>query len=144
MWVSTSEVRRMRPLSLGSKANAITRWRIQPWELRCKKRADICHIPHQRTCVAEDCFLGGSGRGAEAQTRPAVPKMPRAPSVFPFSGRLRRQAINLWGGLELVGTAPWGQRYIQRWATTDRTARHDTASRNVTQTLEGVFANVSL
>ena len=27
-------------------------------------------------------------------TRQAVPKMPRTPSVFPFSGRLRRRAIN--------------------------------------------------
>ena len=32
---------------------------------------------------------------AEAHTRPAVPKMPQAPSTFPFSGCLRRQAINL-------------------------------------------------
>ena len=28
-------------------------------------------------------------------TRQAVPKMPRTPSAFPFSGRLRRRAINL-------------------------------------------------
>ena len=27
-------------------------------------------------------------------TRQAVPKMPRTPSAFPFSGRLRRRAIN--------------------------------------------------
>ena len=39
-------------------------------------------------------------------TRQAVPKMPRTPSAFPFSGRLRRRAINptplkrvkAWGG----------------------------------------------
>ena len=34
-------------------------------------------------------------RRAEAQTRLAFPKIPRAPSVFPIKGHLRRQAINL-------------------------------------------------
>ena len=33
--------------------------------------------------VWHKAFLGGSGRRAVAQTRPAFPKMPRAPSAFP-------------------------------------------------------------
>ena len=40
-------------------------------------------------------FLGGSGRRATSHTRQAVLKMPRAPSASPFSGYLRRQAINI-------------------------------------------------
>ena len=43
-------------------------------------------------------------------TRQAVPKMPRTPSAFPFSGRLRRRAINptppkrvkVWGDSPLM------------------------------------------
>ena len=45
--------------------------------------------------MAQGLFLGGSGRRAAAQTRPAFPKMPRAPSAFSKKGRLGRQAINL-------------------------------------------------
>ena len=59
-------------------------------------------------------------------TRQAVPKMPRTPSAFPFSGRLRRRAINPTPrrGLKPGGTAPWGQRWcIQWWNTPERTVR---------------------
>ena len=55
--------------------------------------------------------------------------MPLAPSAFPCSGRLRRQAINLtlWGGFKPGGgTAPWGQRCIQWWDTPDRTVQRAT------------------
>ena len=57
-------------------------------------RIDICITPHQRKSVEQGRFLGGSGRRAEAHTRPAVPKMAGAPSAFPFSGRLMRRVIN--------------------------------------------------
>ena len=71
-------------------------------------------------------FLGGSGRRAEAQTRPTIPKMSQAPSVFPFLGRLRRQAINLNPPrrVKAWGTPPWGQSYILWWDTPDRTVQH--------------------
>ena len=66
--------------------------------------------------------------------------MPRAPSTFPFFGAPQapgdkptpsKDDWNLGGGRN-----PWGQRYLQCRATPDRTAQHDTASRNVTQTPE--------
>ena len=52
--------------------------------------------------------------------------MPRTPSAFPFSGRLRRRAINPTPPkrVKAWGTAPWGQRWcIQWWNTPDRTAQ---------------------
>ena len=42
--------------------------------------------PTKHTGVAQSRFLGGSGRRAVAQTRPTVPKMPRALSAFPLKG----------------------------------------------------------
>ena len=62
----------------------------QRWE-----EVDICHMPYQHTSVAQGRFLAGSGCRAEVHTCLAVPKMPRAPSAFPFLGRFRHQAINL-------------------------------------------------
>ena len=47
---------------------------------------------------------------AEAHTRPARPKIPSAPSAFPFFGRLRRQAITPPKGYKPGGMAPWGRR----------------------------------
>ena len=40
--------------------------------------------PTQRASVEQGLFLGGSGRRVVAQTRPAFPKMPTAPSAFPL------------------------------------------------------------
>ena len=39
--------------------------------------------PTQRASMAQGLFYGGSGRRAVAHTRPALPKMPTAPSAFP-------------------------------------------------------------
>ena len=60
-------------------------------------------------------------------TRQAVPKMPRTPSAFPFSGRLRRRAINPTRPkrVKAWGDGPWGQRWcIQWWNTPERTVQH--------------------
>ena len=42
--------------------------------------------PTQRASMAQGLFYGGSGRRAVAHTRPAFPKMPTAPSAFPWLG----------------------------------------------------------
>ena len=50
--------------------------------------------------------------------------MPRTPSAFPFSGRLRRRAINPTPPkrVKAWGAAPWGQRWcIQWWNTPEQT-----------------------
>ena len=49
-------------------------------------RSGICHMPHQALKYGTRPFLGGSGRKTVANTRPVVPKMPRAPSAFPQRG----------------------------------------------------------
>ena len=46
----------------------------------------ICCSPHLTGKCGTRSFLGGSGRRAGAQTRPAFPKMPKAPSAFPLLG----------------------------------------------------------
>ena len=46
----------------------------------------IYHTPYQRTNLAQVRFLGGSGRRAEAYTRPAWPKISSVPSAFPLLG----------------------------------------------------------
>ena len=51
--------------------------------------------------------------------------MPRTPSTFPFSRRLRRRAINPTPPkrVKAWGAAPWGQRWcIQWWNTPERHA----------------------
>ena len=48
------------------------------------READIWRTSHQTDEYRTKPFLGGSGLGAVAQTHPAVPKMPRAPSAFPL------------------------------------------------------------
>ena len=54
------------------------------WYKIDSRSTDICHTPHQRTSMAQGRFYGGSGHRAVAQTHLADPKMPRAPSAFPF------------------------------------------------------------
>ena len=44
--------------------------------------------------MAQGRFLRWVLSQGRSPTREAVPKMPRTPSAFPFSGRLRRRAIN--------------------------------------------------
>ena len=50
-----------------------------PYQRAC----GIYRPSHQRTSVAQGRFLRVSQRRAVAKTRPAAPKMPRAPSAFP-------------------------------------------------------------
>ena len=57
--------------------------------------------------------------------------MPRTPSAFPFSGLLRRRAINPTPPKRVLTwrTALWGQRWcIQWWNTPERTVRHATTA----------------
>ena len=56
--------------------------------------AGICHASHQAFEGGTKPFIGGSGRRAEADTRPAVPKMLRARRHFSKKRRFRRLAIN--------------------------------------------------
>ena len=71
-------------------------WRGKVTNTLKKERGSLLFIDssHQRSNMVQGRFQGGSGRRAEAHTRPARPKIPSAPSAFPFLGRLRRQAIN--------------------------------------------------
>ena len=54
--------------------------------------------------MAEGLFEDGSGRMAVAQTRPVVPKMPRAPSAFLY---IYRHAMNLTPPMRAW---VWGER----------------------------------
>ena len=56
--------------------------------------AGICHASHLAYEGGTKPFIGGSGRRAEAETRPAVPKMLRARRHFSKERRLRRLTIN--------------------------------------------------
>ena len=91
--------------------------------------------------MAQGLFYGGSGRRAVAHTRPAFPKMPSAPSAFPWLGA--PQALgdepNLSeGSKSLGGRSPEAEGNYP--AAKTHSARSvpaaSTAGRNATQQLE--------
>ena len=77
--------------------------------------------PTNRTGVAEGLLSHGFGCRAVAQTHPAFPKMPQAPSAFPYKCAPQapgdkpspEEEIRAWG------TALWGSRYVslETWHT---------------------------
>ena len=89
MWDLTSEIRRMRPqdvgLSLGSKANATTRCRIQPWDFRRKKLAVFVLHPTNRTSMAQGLFKVGPTRG-QSPHAPGISKYALSPVGIPLKG----------------------------------------------------------
>ena len=65
------------------------------WKSQFLSRVYKVFCPTHRTNMAQDLCLGGSGCRAVAQTRRAFPKTPWASPAFPYTGRLRHQAMNL-------------------------------------------------
>ena len=84
-------------------------------------------------------------------TRQAVPKMPQTPSAFPFSGRLRRRAINptppkrvkAWGDgpLRPEVMCPVVERTVRHAITAGR--EHPTSGHNATPRARRVFVAAS-
>ena len=67
----------------------------------------ICCSPHITGKCGTRPFLGGSRRRAGAHTRPALPKMPTAPSAFPLLGSPQAPGNELpEGGKSLKGRPP--------------------------------------
>ena len=85
--------------------------------------------PTERTNLAQGRFWGGSGRRAEAHTRPALPKIPLALPEFPLLGAHQVLCNNPpCKGVKAWGTAPWGWRkfpVLRQHATEPRWPKHD-------------------
>ena len=88
--------------------------------------------PTLRASMAQGLFLGGTGRRAVAHTRPGFPKMPTAPSAFPFIGapqapgdkpNLPEGSKSLGGRPpEAVGNTPQAPRHTRPDPCPDSTA----------------------
>ena len=124
--------------------------RTQQQEKRSVNAAAAVFVdrPTQRASMAQGLFSGWSGRRAVAHTRPALPKMPTAPSAIPWLGAPQAPGDepNLPEGSKSLGGRPpeaEGNYPAAKTHSARSMPAASTASRNATPQLEKRSVNAA-